>query len=129
MSAASETKSSGTGTGTTDKNSKNNSSSSSGSGSREKDSRAKETLRQHVVDNLGRSYMKHHAIGTGPASHIEDARAALRAYWRLSGSTNPTLLINDGTLHIASYTLLIERSLFIQPSTLIHTDSSLFINN
>ena len=81
MSAASEQKSSGV----PDKTSKNSSSSSS-SNSREKDQRSKDLLRQHVVDNLGRSYMKHHAIGTGPASHIEDARAALRAYWRLSGT-------------------------------------------
>ena len=68
-----------------DKNTKTYSSSISSSSGRERDIRTKEMLRQHVVDNLGRSYMKHHAIGAGPASHIEDARAALRAYWRLSG--------------------------------------------
>ena len=87
MGAASENKNNGV----SDKNTKSYSSSISSNG-REKDIRTKEMLRQHVVDNLGRSYMKHHAIGAGPASHIEDARAALRAYWRLSGTKGTVLL-------------------------------------
>jgi hypothetical protein len=44
----------------------------------------KEELKSLVMEMLGHTYMQYHALGNGPNLHIEDARAALKAYWRIS---------------------------------------------
>lgn len=43
----------------------------------------KEFLKSHMMDVLGGFYMHHHSIGFGPNLQLEDARAALKAYWRI----------------------------------------------
>lgn len=44
----------------------------------------KELLKQHLLEILGPSYMTYHSVGQGPTLHLEDARAALKAFWRIS---------------------------------------------
>lgn len=44
----------------------------------------KEELKSLVMEMLGHTYMQYHALGNGPNLHLEDARAALKAYWRIS---------------------------------------------
>jgi hypothetical protein len=44
----------------------------------------KDELKSLVMEMLGHTYMEYHSLGRGPNLHIEDARAALNAYWRIS---------------------------------------------
>jgi hypothetical protein len=43
----------------------------------------KAELKAHVMEMLGGFYMHYHAIGFGPNVQLEDAQAALKAYWRI----------------------------------------------
>lgn len=43
----------------------------------------KAELKAHVLEMMGGFYMHYHAIGFGPSVQLEDAQAALRAYWRI----------------------------------------------
>lgn len=43
----------------------------------------KEELKNHMQQVLGGFYMHYHSIGFGPNLQLEDARAALKAYWRI----------------------------------------------
>lgn len=44
---------------------------------------SKAELQKHVMEMLGGFYMHYHSIGFGPSVQLEDAQAALRAYWRI----------------------------------------------
>jgi interferon-induced GTP-binding protein Mx1 len=48
-------------------------------------------LKNQLKRYLGRTYMEQHAVGKGPGSQIGDAKAALKAYWRISEAR----LLND----------------------------------
>ena len=41
---------------------------------------------QYVLERMGFEYMQLHSIGYGPSVQIEDAKAALKAYWRMAES-------------------------------------------
>lgn len=43
----------------------------------------KAELKAHVLEMLGGFYMHYHSIGFGPSVQLEDAQAALKAYWRI----------------------------------------------
>eukprot|EP01038_Epipyxis_sp_PR26KG_P012383 gene12383-16611_t len=43
----------------------------------------KDHLKEHVMEMLGHTYMMYHAISYGPNIQVEDARAALKAYWKI----------------------------------------------
>ena len=43
----------------------------------------KAELQAHVMEMLGGFYMHYHSIGFGPNLQLEDAQAALKAYWRI----------------------------------------------
>jgi hypothetical protein len=53
---------------------------------------------QHVKEMMGHQYMQLHSIGYGPSVQLEDAKTALRAYWRLAEQrfhTNSTAAIEQ----------------------------------
>jgi hypothetical protein len=45
---------------------------------------SKKDLKLHFQKKLGIAYMKNHSVGIGPGAQVEDAKAALRAYWRIA---------------------------------------------
>ena len=44
---------------------------------------SKAELQKHILDTLGGFYMHYHSIGFGATVQLEDAQAALRAYWSI----------------------------------------------
>ena len=49
----------------------------------ESSKQTKAELKAHVLEMLGGFYMHYHSIGFGPNVQLEDAQAALKAYWRI----------------------------------------------
>lgn len=49
----------------------------------EMNKQTKAELKTHVLESLGGFYMHYHSIGFGPNVQLEDAQAALKAYWRI----------------------------------------------
>jgi hypothetical protein len=45
---------------------------------------SKKDLKLHFQRKLGITYMQNHSVGIGPDAQIEDAKAALSAYWRIA---------------------------------------------
>lgn len=45
---------------------------------------SKDEMKAHVLDMLGHAYMHYHSIGNGPNIQLDEARAVLSAYWKIS---------------------------------------------
>lgn len=76
------------------------------------DAQSAADLKQHVLDMLGSSYMLQHGLGDGPNLHPDDARAALKAYWRVSyGRLNEDIAAAVELLLLQRCTEMVENDL------------------
>lgn len=85
-------------------------------------------LKQHVLDMLGSSYMQQHGLGNGPNLHPDDARAALKAYWRVSyGRLNEDIAAAVELLLLQRCTEMIENDLLARMQGWLADESALAV--